>query len=173
MHSYVSSSTQQVSAYRNGELVHLTLPSAKRRVCGHNIRWGNVEEIGCPAYWTAQAWMWEIEEPDHYRLGRSLREEVLACILGGYGIPAEVGLAAYARLREAPATDLHDEDVVRALLAEPLPVHTRAACSGSASFGSPSNPRLYPPAPLSRSRRCALTASACPSATNSVAVLSR
>lgn len=126
MHSYGESSTQQVVAYRNGEIVYLTLPAAKRRVLGHDLLWGCVEEIGTPAYWTAQAWMWELEEPHHYRLGRSLREEVLACILGGYGIPAEVGLAAYARLREAPSADLYDEDAVRALLAEPLSVQGRS-----------------------------------------------
>jgi thermostable 8-oxoguanine DNA glycosylase len=125
MHSSNRSSTQRVLAYRNGELVHVMLPAAKQRVFGHDLLWGCVEEIGSPAYWTAQAWMWEMEEPDHYRLGRSLREEVLACILGGYGIPAEVGLAAYARLREAPAAALHDENVVRALLAEPLSVQGR------------------------------------------------
>jgi len=70
--------------------------------------------------------MWQLEEPDHYRLGGSLREEVLACILGGYGIPAEVGLAAYAKLKELPAAGLHDEDVVRAILAAPLLVNGRS-----------------------------------------------
>jgi thermostable 8-oxoguanine DNA glycosylase len=126
MHSSGRSSTQRVLAYRNGELVDLMLPAAKRCVFGHDLLWGCVEEIGTPAYWTAQAWMWELEEPEHYRLGRSLREEVLACILGGHGIPAEVGLAAYARLREAPAADLHDEHIVRALLTEPLLVRGRS-----------------------------------------------
>lgn len=126
MHSSIRSSTQRVSAYRNGELVHLELPSPKRRISGHDLLWGRAEEIGSPAYWTAQAWMWEMEEPDHYRLGRSLREEVLACILGGYGIPAEVGLAAYARLRERAVSDLHDESIVHSMLAEPLSMNGRS-----------------------------------------------
>jgi hypothetical protein len=32
-------------------------------------------------------------------LGRSLREELAACLLGGFGMRAEVGLAAFRRLR--------------------------------------------------------------------------
>jgi N-glycosylase/DNA lyase len=35
-----------------------------------------------------------------FRIGTTLIEEVAACILGGYGIPAEVGLAAFYRLRD-------------------------------------------------------------------------
>jgi thermostable 8-oxoguanine DNA glycosylase len=81
-----------------------------------------------PAYWAAQCWMWELEEPEHFKLGRSLAEEVLACILGGYGIPAEVGLAAYQRLRLALHDDreqMSDEQAVRDLLSEPLDVNGR------------------------------------------------
>lgn len=125
MHSFIQASTQRFLTYLHGELVHLTLPAAEHPVPGHNLLWGKVEEIGSPAYWSAQAWMWELEEPDHYKLGRTFKEEVLACILGGYGIPAEVGLAAYARLRGAPATDLRDERIVSALLSEPLSVNGR------------------------------------------------
>lgn len=80
-----------------------------------------------PAYWAAQSWMWALEEPEHFRLGRSLAEELIACILGGYGIPAEVGLAAYDRLRPQlsdPAA-LIDERRVHELLLEPLAVGNR------------------------------------------------
>ena len=41
--------------------------------------------------------------------GRTLEEEVAACVLGGHGIPAEVGLAAFERLRD------------RGLISEPSP----------------------------------------------------
>jgi thermostable 8-oxoguanine DNA glycosylase len=116
---------QRVAAHRLGELTELSLPSPRLRVSGHDMFWGRIEEVGSPAYWAAQAWMWEIEEPEHFRLGRTLREEVLACLLGGYGIPAEVGLAAYARLRTVSVSDLGDEEQVLALLSEPLPVRGR------------------------------------------------
>lgn len=81
-----------------------------------------------PAYWAAQCWMWELDEPEHFRLGRSLAEEVLACILGGHGIPAEVGLAAYHRLRavlEATPERMADEAAVHDLLTTPLEVGGR------------------------------------------------
>ena len=102
------------------------LPPPEQRVLGHCIAWGRIEEIGSPAYWSAQSWLWEMDEPDHYRLGRTLREEVLACLLGGYGIPAEVGLAAYQRLRVRPADELRSADRCRQLLLEPLEVNRRA-----------------------------------------------
>ncbi|WP_051768223.1 hypothetical protein [Sphingobium sp. DC-2] len=117
---------QQVLSYRDGELVELTLPAETTRVFGHQLRWGRAEEIGTPAYWTAQAWMWETEDPEHYRLGRTLREEMLACLLGGYGIPAEVGLAAYERLRTAPPEMLEEEQAVLELLTVPLEVKGRS-----------------------------------------------
>lgn len=92
------------------------------------LLWGAHDETLTPAYWAAQAWMWEQEAPDHYRLGRSLEEETLACLLGGHGIPAEVGLAAYARLRPlitvAPSP-LTSAEGVQKLLAEPLVIEGR------------------------------------------------
>ena len=93
------------------------------------LRWGRHDELCSPAYWAAQAWMWELDEPDHFRLGRCLREELLACMLGGYGIPAEVGLAAYARLRpfaDAMAQELCDESFLREALIRPLTVGARS-----------------------------------------------
>jgi len=81
-----------------------------------------------PAFWAAQSWMWEMDEPDHYRLGRSLEEELMACMLGGHGIPAEVGLAAYDRLRRtwrsAPGR-LESASEVEELLTRPLDVNGR------------------------------------------------
>ena len=37
--------------------------------------------------------------PPQYKLGRTLAEEVGACLLGGHGIPAAVGLAMFEKLR--------------------------------------------------------------------------
>lgn len=126
MHLQSVPSTQLVVALIGGAPVERHLPAPHRSVPDHAITWGGIEEIGSPAYWSAQAWLWEMDEPDHYRLGRSLREEVLACLLGGYGIPAEVGLGAYQRLRAQPAHDLRDPDRCRELLLEPLDVAGRA-----------------------------------------------
>lgn len=126
MHSLNSSSTQSIIARRGDETIEHYLPPPEQRVVGHRIAWGRVEELGSPAYWSAQAWLWEFDQPDHYRLGRSLQEEVLACLLGGYGIPAEVGLAAYKRLRALPSDDLRQADLLREILLKPLEIDGRA-----------------------------------------------
>lgn len=66
-----------------------------------NVPWGRPEVLFTPAYWMTQCWMRERTfQPSSHRLGQNLREEVIACLLGGHGIPAEVGLAAFERLRD-------------------------------------------------------------------------
>lgn len=106
------------------EAMRLLLPPAEAAVM-RGMPWGRHDELGSPAYWAAQSWMWGLDEPDHYRLGRTLGEELLACMLGGYGIPAEVGLAAYDRLRPRLAKEpgrLCDENFVLTELSRPLRV---------------------------------------------------
>lgn len=128
MHSSRSSSSQRVVAMVGDEMRSIELPPSHVRIGTGWLEWGGADEIGSPAYWASQAWMWGEEYPDHYRLGRTLREEVLACLLGGYGIPAEVGLAAYERL-SAIDRDEPDRLVCSArateLLSEPLNVGGR------------------------------------------------
>lgn len=116
-------STQHIYALKNGEVVTRQLPAASERLSTYGLAWGAADVPLTPAYWAAQSWMWAIEEPEHFRLGRTLPEEMLACILGGYGIPAEIGLAAYDRLRATLAEDpscLADEERVARLLSTPL-----------------------------------------------------
>lgn len=69
------------------------------------LRWGPDWHIGSPAYWVAQV---DARTSTQHALGNTLREELAACLLGGHGIPAEVGLAAYRRVREA---GLLDDDI--------------------------------------------------------------
>lgn len=121
--------TQRVDAIGPGGSVStLELPAAATGVGDRRLSWGDACVPATPAYWAAQTWMWSLAAPDHFRLGRTLEEELLACMLGGHGMPAEVGLAAYERLRAAmhasPAY-LRDRDGVRAMLAEPLRVRGR------------------------------------------------
>jgi N-glycosylase/DNA lyase len=64
--------------------------------------WGRPEEVFTPAYWRAQVWFAEQLNPvPSFALGRTLAEEVVACLLGGYGVPAEINCAAFAAVREA------------------------------------------------------------------------
>lgn len=128
MHA-LGASAQPVFALSNGEVSRLDLPGADALVEGWDLIWGDARVPMTPAYWAAQAWMWKLDEPEHFRLGETLEEELLACLLGGHGIPAEVGLAAYGRLREmmnASPNALTDFDRVMSALSEPLSVNGRA-----------------------------------------------
>ena len=63
------------------------------------IKWGRPDVLFTPAYWRhqADALSDRIDTTTH-RLGTSLKSECVACILGGHGIPAEIGLAAFDAL---------------------------------------------------------------------------
>ncbi len=128
MHFMVPSSIQTVFARSPSGYVARELPPAEQALPIDGLVWGRAEEICSPAYWAAQAWMWEVEAPDHYKLGRGLEEELIACLLGGYGLPAEVGLAAYERLRAVHVEDpdrLLDDEAVLKLLREPMVLNGR------------------------------------------------
>lgn len=93
------------------------------------VRWGLIEAFPSPAYWAYQLWASAYsEEPIVYTLGATLEEEVGACLLGGHGIPASVGLAAFAHLRDSGVFEQGtvSEQHIYALLSEPLTVNGRA-----------------------------------------------
>lgn len=84
----------------DGAVQRLELPSSSAYLMP-GVRWGAFDELLTPAYWRGQVWQHEaIGGYREQRLGSNLIEEVCACLLGGYGMPAEVGLAAFARLRD-------------------------------------------------------------------------
>ena len=60
-------------------------------------------------------------------MGRTLAEEVGACLLGGHGIPAKIGVAAFERLRGLGVFDelLCDETRLAQLLGAQMPVDGR------------------------------------------------
>lgn len=91
---------QIMYGFINGALQHLDLPDPDEMVIP-GIRWGAFDELLTPAYWRGQAWQHEmIGTYERLRLGQNLVEEVSACLLGGFGMKAEIGLAAFARLRD-------------------------------------------------------------------------
>src|SRR4051794_17439986 len=60
--------------------------------------WGNTWELGSAAFWThltSQA------GTPRNRLADTLDSELVACVLGGFGVPGDVGVAAYEALRES------------------------------------------------------------------------
>jgi hypothetical protein len=93
------------------------------------LRWGAFDHPLTPAFWVTQAWMAGLPDVGQFRLGRSLVEEVVYCLLGGYGIPAEVGVAAAERVCDtlAGASDLvlgHKR--LEQMLSRPLTLRGRA-----------------------------------------------
>src|SRR5437868_4321650 len=81
------------------EVKERALPDPDTEVVG-GVLWGSPEALFTPAYWMTQCWMHEGDfSPRCHRLGVSLEEEIVACLLGGHGVPAETGRAAFERLR--------------------------------------------------------------------------
>lgn len=78
----------------------LTLPSPDEDII-LGVPWGRFDNLFTPAFWFSQLWYQTASNRAvRYRLGETLIEEIVACLLGGYGIPAEIGLAAFHRLKE-------------------------------------------------------------------------
>jgi N-glycosylase/DNA lyase len=85
------------------------------------LHWGQPHHLGSCAYWMAQARSFMPYRS--HAFGDNLREEVAACLLGGYGMPAELGLSAFWRLRDGGI--LHrrqdpDTGELQRILTEPL-----------------------------------------------------
>jgi thermostable 8-oxoguanine DNA glycosylase len=73
-----------------------------------------------------QCWLHEAELRPSFQFSECLRDETVACLLGGYGIPAEVGYAAYfALLDRGLLRDGVSESEIREVLSEPLLVGKR------------------------------------------------
>lgn len=66
------------------------------------VYWGECGALFTPAYWKFQYNLYEsgLYNNINYQLGETFLEEVVACLLGGYGIPAEIGLMAFLRLKQ-------------------------------------------------------------------------
>lgn len=87
--------------------------------------WGRPWELGTAAYWAEQT---RRRAPDsNYALGANLTEEVAACMLGGYGMPAAVGLAAFDAVRDAGLlAGCPSPAAIEEVLRRPLEVRGRA-----------------------------------------------
>lgn len=78
------------------------LPDADTEVMP-GVRWGEPWAIFTPAYWLSQFWMHDLDKLEHspYKARGSLAEEVVFCLLGGFGISAEMSIAAFDACYEA------------------------------------------------------------------------
>lgn len=108
--------------------MQIELPAPSQEVIP-GVTWGALEAFPTPAYWAYQVLARRAQGTRiNYRLGRSLREEVGACLLGGHGIPANVGLAAFEAMRGHGAFDgaAHDEQALFDWLSVPLKIGDRS-----------------------------------------------
>lgn len=107
--------------FATGPAVTLTCEFGER-----TLWWGNEWQWASACYWTNRARRRHVA-PGEFRLGSNVMEELAVCILGGYGMPAAVGLAAFAAVRDADllhhTTDAHE---IEGVLRTPLRVGDRS-----------------------------------------------
>lgn len=92
-----------------------------------NVPWGSTSQPFTPAYWRLSCVAsGAINDYERYRLGNSLLEETIACLLGGHAIKGEIGLAAFYHLKNSGCLDTSysEEEIVQELL-KPLDVDGR------------------------------------------------
>jgi len=98
------------------------LPDAHEEVIA-GVKWGLIHAFPSPAYWKYQVLSRRLQGNQiRYRLGNTFVEEVGACLLGGHGIPASVGLAAYEHMKRRGAFNgyLYSEADLLTWLSEPI-----------------------------------------------------
>ena len=86
-------------------LIEIQLPHPDQELLP-GIEWGFVEEILSPAFWKYQTQMQRNQKRFiQHKLGQTLKEEVAVCLLGGFGMPAELGIVAFQRLKKKRLLD--------------------------------------------------------------------
>ena len=92
---------QEVFYINASQELSMNLPNASENVFD-SVKWGRFEEFFTPAFWRAQTWFFELRNDAAltYQLGETFNEEVVACLLGGYGIPSEMGIAKFNQFKE-------------------------------------------------------------------------
>ncbi|WP_024514766.1 hypothetical protein [Bradyrhizobium sp. Tv2a-2] len=120
MEHYRSHQTAWANASRG--LIAISIPGPQEDVIP-GVQWGCATEVFTPAFWKYQSAAFRAQNVNiSHCIGKTIIEEVAVCLLGGYGMPAELGLAAFCRLRDRDllkqATTV---DVLEEALHEPFP----------------------------------------------------
>ncbi|WP_148650149.1 8-oxoguanine DNA glycosylase [Lysobacter capsici] len=93
------------------------------------VKWGDPWVVFTPAYWLSQAWMLQLEEmgSSSYRARQGLVEELVFCLLGGFGITAELATAAFEACEQTGVIERRetDPDVWTQILLQPLDIGGR------------------------------------------------
>ena len=109
---------------RSETTIRVELPDPATEILP-GVVWGRHERFGSPSYWKYAAGRNPAASPD-FTIGRSLIEEIAVCLLGGFGMPADLGLAAFSQVRSRGLLDrASSEEEILATLLEPLTVGSR------------------------------------------------
>lgn len=87
------------------------------------VKWGNIAGFPTVAFWAFKVIERRLENQTiQYKLGQTLIEETAVCLLGGHGIPASMGNAAFAHLKNKGAFtgDVISQERLYKWLAEPI-----------------------------------------------------
>lgn len=93
------------------------------------VLWGESWQLFTPAYWLSQLWMNGLDtvEKSPYQGRGSFADELVFCMLGGYGISAELARAAFEACRSAGLISALELSITRweTVLANPLQLNGR------------------------------------------------
>ncbi|OZC35868.1 8-oxoguanine DNA glycosylase [Marinobacter vinifirmus] len=115
------------SIFFDKAVLNVELPKADEEVIP-GVPWGAIEAFPTPAYWAYQVYARRLAgNRINYKLGATLKEEIGACLLGGHGIPSNIGLAAFHQLKERGAFNDRppSEETLLKWLKEPIEVDGR------------------------------------------------
>jgi thermostable 8-oxoguanine DNA glycosylase len=118
---------QRGAVFLPSAVVNLDFPAAHEEVLP-GVPWGGIDCFPSPAYWAYQVLARRVHGTQvNYKLGNTLKEEVCACLLGGHGIPAGVGIDAFEHLKRMGAFTLEvpTEQTLLGWLSEPIPSEGR------------------------------------------------
>ena len=98
---YQNMPSVQVCNYLDAGIVKQVLIPPPEQCVVEKVKWGEYDRVFTPAYWKVQTLMSDtLNQKINYKCGDSLAEEIAACVLGGYGITAETGFAAFQALKK-------------------------------------------------------------------------
>lgn len=78
----------------------------------NGLTWGEAHEFFTPCYWLTQYWMngFDKMSESKYKSNATLTEELTFCLLGGFGVTAELATAAFERCKEVGLIDNYETD---------------------------------------------------------------
>lgn len=114
--------------YEDGKFFDCPIPDEDVEILP-GVHWGKANSPFTPAFWKficiANG---AVLDKGRYHLGKTLEEEVIACLLGGHGITGEMGMAAYHHLISNNVIENSaSAEQIEQLLLDEITVNGRAA----------------------------------------------